>query len=139
PDTQLINGYGPTEGTTFTCCHPISWPLSEKTRSIPIGRPIGNTQVYILDRHLHPVPIGVPGELYIGGAGVARGYLNRPELTREKFVPNPFDGKRDESSRIPSAPMLFKTGDQVRFLADGNLEFLGRIDSQVKLRGFRIE
>jgi aspartate racemase len=131
PGTQLINGYGPTESTTFTCCHPIPRQLGENVRSIPIGRPIGNTQVYILDRHLHPVPIGVPGELYIGGAGVARGYLNRSELTNEKFIAHPFS---DE----PGA-RLYKTGDLVRYLPDGSIDFLGRLDHQVKLRGFRIE
>src|SRR5205085_244508 len=131
PGTQLINGYGPTESTTFTCCHPIPRQLDENVRSIPIGRPIGNTQVYILDRHLHPVPIGVPGELYIGGAGVARGYLNRFELTAEKFIPDPFSDRPDAR--------LYKTGDLVRYLADGTIEFLGRRDQQVKIRGFRIE
>ncbi len=131
PGTQLINGYGPTESTTFTCCHPIPRQLSEQVRSLPIGRPIGNTQVYILDKHLHPVPIGVPGELYIGGAGLARGYFHRPELTREKFIAHPFN---DE----PGA-RLYKTGDLVRYLADGSIEFLGRLDHQIKLRGFRIE
>ncbi len=131
PGTQLINGYGPTESTTFTCCHPIPERLCESTRSIPIGRPIGNTQVYILDKHLHPLPIGVPGELYIGGAGLARGYFNRPELTNEKFIAHPF---KDE----PGA-RLYKTGDLVRYLPDGSIDFLGRLDHQIKLRGFRIE
>ncbi|MDB5059708.1 MAG: Glutamate-semialdehyde aminotransferase [Chloroflexi bacterium] len=131
PGCQIINGYGPTEGTTFTCCYPIPAQLGESGEPLPIGRPIANTQVYILDRYLRPVPIGVPGELYIGGAGVARGYLNRPELTAEKFVADPFSGR-------PGA-RLYRSGDLVRYLADGNLEFLGRIDQQVKLRGFRIE
>lgn len=131
PSTQIINGYGPTESTTFTCCHPIAGPLDENTRSIPIGRPITNTQVYILDAHLAPTPIGIPGELYIGGDGLARGYLNRPELTEEKFIPNPFSSKPDAR--------LYKTGDLVRYLPDGTIEFLGRRDHQVKIRGFRIE
>ncbi len=124
----LINGYGPTENTTFTCCFAMT-ASCQIGDSVPIGRPIANTQTYILDRHLQPVPIGVPGELYVGGAGVAREYLNRPELTAERFIANPFvDGER-----------LYKTGDLVRYLADGNIEFLGRIDLQVKIRGFRIE
>ncbi|HEY7415100.1 MAG TPA: amino acid adenylation domain-containing protein, partial [Ktedonobacteraceae bacterium] len=131
PTTQLINGYGPTESTTFTCCYPIPKNLPRNTRSIPIGRPIGNTQVYVLDRSLHPVPIGVPGELHIGGAGLARGYLNRPELTAEKFIAHPFGPE-------PGA-VLYKTGDLVRYLPDGTLEFLGRRDQQIKLRGFRVE
>lgn len=131
PSTQLINGYGPHESTTFACCYPIPKSLSEHVHSIPIGRPIGNTQVYVLDRHLNLVPIGVPGELHIGGAGLARGYLNQPELTDEKFIAHPFS---DE----PEA-RLYKTGDLVRYLPDGNIEFLGRLDQQVKIRGFRIE
>ena len=132
PNTQIINGYGPTEGTTFTCCYPIPRDLTDQpATSIPIGRPIGNTQVYILDQQRNPVPVGVTGELYIGGDGLARGYLNRPELTAEKFIANPF-------STQPHA-RLYKTGDLARYLADGNIEFLGRIDDQVKIRGFRIE
>ena len=90
PNTEIINGYGPTESTTFTCCYRIPRPLEDNLSSIPIGKPIGNTQVYILDPHLNPVPIGVVGELHIGGEGLARGYLNRPELTAEKFIADPF-------------------------------------------------
>jgi len=131
PFTQIINGYGPTESTTFTCCHPISRQLETTTESIPIGRPIANTQIYVLDEYLQPVPVGVPGELHIGGAGLARGYLNRPELTQEKFIPNPFSTDPDSH--------LYKTGDKTRYLSDGNIEYLGRIDNQVKIRGFRIE
>ncbi len=131
PSTQIINGYGPTESTTFTCCYPIPRLLDETTRSIPIGSPIGNTQVYILDRRLNPVPTGVPGELYIGGAGLARGYLNRPELTSEKFIIHSFSDEPEVR--------LYKTGDLVRYLPNGLIEFLGRLDNQVKLRGFRIE
>ena len=132
PNTQIINGYGPTEGTTFTCCYPIARDLTDQpATSIPIGRPIGNTQVYILDQQRNPVPVGVTGELYIGGDGLARGYLNRPELTAEKFIANPF------STEVHAR--LYKTGDLARYLADGNIEFLGRIDDQVKIRGFRIE
>lgn len=100
-------------------------------RELPIGHAIDNVQTYVLDQYLQPVPIGVPGELYIGGIGVARGYLNRPELTVEKFIPNPF-------SKEPGT-RLYKTGDLVRYLPDRNIEFLGRIDHQVKIRGFRIE
>jgi amino acid adenylation domain-containing protein len=131
PSVQLINGYGPHESTTFACCYSIPQQLSENVLSIPIGRPIGNTQVYILDRYLNPVPSGVPGELHIGGAGVARGYLNRPELTQEKFIVDPFSNE--------VGARLYKTGDLVRYLPDGNIEFVGRSDQQVKIRGFRIE
>lgn len=131
PSTQLINGYGPTEGTTFTCCHPIPRRLDAAARSIPIGRPIGQTQVYILDHDMHPTPIGVPGQLYIGGDGLARGYLNRPDLTRDSFVANPFS---DE----PEA-RLYKSGDIARYRPDGTIEFVGRADTQVKIRGFRVE
>ncbi|PSB59205.1 non-ribosomal peptide synthetase [Chamaesiphon polymorphus] len=126
PNCQLINGYGPTENTTFTCCYPIT--SLNGLNSIPIGRPIANTQVYILDPDRQPVPIGVPGELYIGGDGLALGYLNRPDLTAEKFIANPFGSGK-----------LYRTGDLVRYLPEGEIEFLGRIDNQVKIRGFRIE
>jgi len=131
PNTRIINGYGPTESTTFTCCYAIPRQLNDDLPSVPIGRPIGNTQIYLLDAHLNPVPIGVAGELHIGGDGLARGYLNRPQLTAEKFIANPF-------SNEPGA-RLYKTGDLARYLADGNIEFLGRIDNQVKIRGYRIE
>ncbi|MEH2084705.1 MAG: non-ribosomal peptide synthetase [Nostoc sp.] len=127
---QLINGYGPTENTTFTCCHTITAPLQPDV-SIPVGRPIANTQVYILDHNLQSVSIGEAGELYIGGDGLARGYLNRPDLTAEKFISHSFDSNL--------ATRLYKTGDLARYLPDGNIEFLGRIDNQVKIRGFRIE
>jgi amino acid adenylation domain-containing protein/non-ribosomal peptide synthase protein (TIGR01720 family) len=127
---RLINGYGPTENTTFTCCYPITEP-SLVGNSVPIGRPIANTQVYLLDEALQPVPVGVAGELYIGGDGLARGYLNRPDLTSQRFIPNPFSDKKGDR--------LYKTGDLARYLSDGNIEFLGRLDNQVKIRGFRIE
>jgi amino acid adenylation domain-containing protein/non-ribosomal peptide synthase protein (TIGR01720 family) len=127
---RLINGYGPTENTTFTCCYPITEP-SFLGISVPIGRPIANTQVYLLDAQLQPVPIGVPGELYIGGDGLARGYLNHPDLSAQKFIPHPL-------SNEPEA-RLYKTGDLARYLPDGNIQFLGRLDDQVKIRGFRIE
>jgi amino acid adenylation domain-containing protein len=126
----LINGYGPTENTTFSCCcrmnnvNQIGW-------SVSIGRPISNTRVYVLDRYLNPVPVGVPGELFVGGDGLARGYLNRPGLTAERFIPNPFGD-------IPGA-RLYRTGDSVRYLSNGDLEFIGRFDYQVKIRGFRVE
>src|SRR6476469_6326662 len=125
---ELWNTYGPTEATvqsTFTAC------TTEDGQNVPIGRPIANTQIYILDACTQPVPQGVTGELYIGGAGVARGYLNRPELTAEKFLNNPFTD--DPNGR------MYRTGDLARWLPDGNIEFLGRNDFQVKIRGFRIE
>ncbi len=131
PDTRISNGYGPTEGTTFSCCYPIPALLAADQRSIPIGRPIGNTCVYLLDPLGQPVPIGVSGELHVGGLGLGRGYLKLPELTAEKFLPDPFSG--DPGGR------LYKTGDIARYLPDGNIEFLGRKDDQVKIRGHRIE
>ncbi len=129
-DCILINGYGPTENTTFSCTYPMT-ESSQISTSVPIGRPIANTEIYILDAHLQPVPVGVPGELYLGGAGLARGYLNQPALTAEAFIPHPFSDQ-------PGA-RLYKTGDLARYLPDGNIEFLGRRDYQVKIRGFRIE
>ncbi|HTH46491.1 MAG TPA: amino acid adenylation domain-containing protein, partial [Candidatus Limnocylindria bacterium] len=130
PHCRLINGYGPTENTTFTCCHTIT-NEADVTPSVPIGRPISNTQVYVLDAQLEPVPVGVAGELYTGGDGVALGYLNDPVLTAGRFIPDPF--------RPGAGNRLYRTGDSVRWRADGNLEFLGRLDQQVKIRGFRIE
>ncbi|AOX04306.1 hypothetical protein BJP34_14360 [Moorena producens PAL-8-15-08-1] len=143
PGCQLINGYGPTENTTFTCCFPVKAD-SNLEKSVPIGKPISNTQVYILDSNLQPVPIGVPGELHIGGDGLAIGYHNRPELTSEKFIPNPFDLSKVNpplTSLLEGSQKskLYKTGDLARYLGDGNIEFLGRIDQQVKIRGYRIE
>ncbi|HEY3861976.1 MAG TPA: amino acid adenylation domain-containing protein [Verrucomicrobiae bacterium] len=131
PPLRLVNGYGPTENTTFTCCALLR-DVPEGAASVPIGRPISNTQVYILDAHRNPVPAGVPGELFTGGDGLARGYWNRPELTAEKFILHQFS---------PDGPCqcLYRTGDMARYLPDGNIEFLGRIDGQVKIRGFRIE
>jgi len=131
PDTQIINGYGPTESTTFTCTFPIPRDFRPDAPSVPIGRPIANTRVYILDRAMQPVPIGAAGELYIGGDGLAIGYASRPELTRERFVTNPFaEGVGDR---------LYRTGDRCRYLPSGDIEFLGRLDRQIKIRGFRVE
>ncbi|KAG0323428.1 hypothetical protein BGZ97_004058, partial [Linnemannia gamsii] len=130
PPQRLINGYGPTESTTFATTYSIVSP-PEEGASIPIGRPIANTRLYLLDTRGQPVPLGAVGELYIGGAGVALGYLNRPELTAERFLPDPFSNH--ENAR------MYKTGDLARYLPDGNLEFLGRNDQQIKIRGFRIE
>ena len=122
----LFNAYGPTEATI--CATTAKLSADAPMQPPPIGRPLPNTQVFILDTQLQPVPVGVPGELYIGGSGVARGYLNRPALTAEKFIANPFGPGR-----------LYQTGDRVRWRPDGNLEYLGRLDNQVKVRGFRIE
>jgi amino acid adenylation domain-containing protein len=130
PDTVLINGYGPTECTTFTTTHTIPRDLDPEARSIPIGRPIRKTQVYVLDEERRLLPVGALGELYVGGEGLARGYLGRPELTAERFVPSPF-GPPDER--------LYRTGDLVRWLPDGTIDYVGRADTQVKIRGFRIE
>ena len=124
---SLWNMYGPTETTIWSTVHQVS----STEGPVLVGRPIANTRIYILDRYMQPTPIGVPGELCIGGAGVARGYLNRPELTEEKFIADPF-------SHEPGA-RIYRTGDLARYLADGNIELLGRIDHQVKVRGFRIE
>ncbi|MBE0546008.1 MAG: amino acid adenylation domain-containing protein [Verrucomicrobia bacterium] len=131
---ELLNMYGPTETTIWSATHRVDGTDG----AIPIGRPIANTQIYILDQQLQPVPVGVPGELFIGGEGVARGYLNRPELTAEKFIPHPF---ASELAAQPSgmSPRLYRTGDLARYRADGTIEFLGRTDSQVKIRGHRIE
>jgi len=129
-ESRLINGYGPTENTTFTCCHTMTRE-SRWTGTVPIGKPIANTTVYILDQQQRAVPVGVYGEIYAGGDGLARGYLNSPELTAAKFVPHPFSAGGGER--------LYRTGDVGRWLSDGSIEFLGRVDHQVKLRGFRIE
>jgi len=127
PGRRFFNAYGPTEATV---CTTIA-ECTDSRQKLPIGYPIANTQVYLLDAQLQPVPIGVPGEIHIGGIGLARGYLNQPQLTAEKFIPNPY-------SEEPGA-RLYKTGDLARYLPDGQLEFLGRLDQQVKIRGFRIE
>ncbi len=128
PAIRLINEYGPTETVVGCCVHEV---CESRSGRVPIGKPIANTQMYILDQRLQPVPIGVNGELYIGGDGVARGYLNRADLTAEKFIADPF-------SQRPGA-RLYRSGDLARFQPDGEIEYLGRIDHQVKLRGYRIE
>jgi aspartate racemase len=131
PDCKIINGYGPTENTTFTCCHVIDKSDADRDAPVPLGRPIGNTTVYILDEAMAPVPVGVAGELYIGGDGLAREYWRQPELTAANFVPNPF-------SKTPGA-RLYRSGDLGRWRADGVVEFVGRADNQVKVSGYRIE
>jgi surfactin family lipopeptide synthetase C len=149
PDCLILNHYGPTEATVGVTTyrvepdHPTKQRRDIGSTTLPLGRPIANTQIYLLDAHLQPVPIGVPGELYIGGDSLARGYLNRPDLTAERFIPPPFtpsyspptsgEGKGRAGAR------LYRTGDLARYLPDGNLDFLGRVDRQVKIRGFRIE
>jgi amino acid adenylation domain-containing protein len=132
---SLWNMYGPTETTIWSTIHEVEAPGA----LIPIGRPIANTQVYVLDKRLQPVPIGAPGELYIGGDGLALGYLNRPELTAEKFVDNPFADAAPERQGGRRSARLYRTGDLVRYRPDGTLEYLQRIDQQVKIRGYRIE
>ena len=136
PNCQIFNHYGPTETTVGVLTYPIDATTSNESTTVPIGKPLPNNQVYVLDEQLQPVPIGVPGKLYIGGAQVSRGYLNRPELTKEKFTTNPFIKSAFDNSR---EYRLYKTGDKARCLPDGSIEFLGRIDRQVKIRGFRIE
>jgi len=128
PQVRLYNEYGPTEATVWSTVHAVQRPQAGS--AVAIGQAIGNMQAYILDRHGQPVPVGVTGELHVGGEGITRGYLNRPELTAEKFIPNPFavTGKR-----------LYKTGDLARYRSDGAIEFRGRVDTQIKLRGYRIE
>jgi aspartate racemase len=130
PTLTVINGYGPTEGATFACCHTVTSP-PPPGHSVPIGRPIANTRVYVLDRQRQPVPIGVPGELWIAGDAVARGYVGRPELTAERFVVQRLSPTLEER--------MYRTGDVVRWLADGTIDFIGRLDDQVKVRGFRVE
>jgi len=128
---QVVNTYGPTEATIVVTTYKIPTSIRAMSREIPIGRAIANVQTYILDRYLNPVPIGIPGELYIGGIGLAREYFNRPTLTTQKFIPHPFSAE--------PGTRLYKTGDRARYLSEGNIEFLGRLDQQVKIRGYRIE
>ncbi|NEQ82593.1 MAG: amino acid adenylation domain-containing protein, partial [Moorea sp. SIO2I5] len=142
PPERLLHVYGPTENTTFSSWYKVT-QVPEGSTNMPIGKPISNTQIYILDANLQPVPIGVPGELHIGGDGIATGYYNRPELTAEKFIPNPFKDSKVNSpltlKKGSQKSKLYKTGDLARYLEDGNIEFIGRIDHQVKIRGYRIE
>lgn len=130
PEVHVVNGYGPTEASIVSTLYTVM-EQSDEQRNTPIGRPAQNTCLYICDSQLQPVPVGVPGELYIGGISLARAYLNRPDLTAERFIPNPFS--------LQPGDRLYKTGDLVRYLPDGNIEFIGRLDRQVKLRGYRIE
>jgi amino acid adenylation domain-containing protein len=130
PETTLINGYGPTENTTFTSCHAMR-AGDAIPESIPIGTPVTNTRVYILDPNMNPVPAGEVGELYTGGDGVARGYLNAPDATSSKFVTDPFVGRPNKR--------MYRSGDLARWRSDGSIEFVGRVDSQVKVLGYRIE
>jgi amino acid adenylation domain-containing protein len=130
PPQRLLHMYGPTESTTYALWYPVE-SLSAEATTVAIGRPLSNTQIYLLDEYRQPVPIGVAGELYIGGDGLARGYLNSASLTAERFIPNPFSHH--------AGARLYRTGDIARYLADGEIEFLGRGDEQVKIRGYRIE
>ncbi|WP_037649262.1 AMP-binding protein, partial [Streptomyces hygroscopicus] len=131
PTAQLHNNYGPTE-THVATAHTLPTPHTWHETTAPIGHPIHTTSAYVLDRHLQPVPVGVPGELYLAGAGVARGYLGRPGLTASRFIANPY-------TQGGTGARMYRTGDIVRWRADGQLEYLGRADDQVKIRGFRIE
>ncbi|WP_442947013.1 amino acid adenylation domain-containing protein [Nostoc sp. UHCC 0870] len=144
PECRVINGYGPTENTTFTCCHSVTDICEGNT--VPIGRPINNTQVYILDKYLNPLPVGVPGELYITGDGLARGYLNQPinskfKIQNSKLKSCLLSTQNSARAKRPASAnsTIYKTGDRARYLPDGTIEYLGRLDNQVKIRGFRIE
>jgi len=131
PGVQFINGYGPTENSVLSTTYRIPQDIDETVASIPIGKPIANSNAYVLDGYGQPLPVGLAGELYVGGDGLARGYRNQPAQTAEKFIANPFSDKPGER--------IYKTGDRARYLPDGNIEYLGRLDQQVKIRGFRIE
>src|SRR5262249_46538114 len=131
PEVQLVNGYGPTESTTFACCYSIPAQPDRAVDSFAIGHAISNTQAYVLDERMEPAPPGIIGELFIGGDGLARGYQGAAALTAERFLPDPF--AKHPGSRI------YRTGDLARSMPDGNIKFVGRIDQQIKVRGFRIE
>ena len=126
----MLHVYGPTESTTYATWHLVE-QVPDDAMTVPIGRPIANTTVYVLDKNMEPVPVGLPGEIYIGGDGLALEYWDRPELTQEKSVSNPFNA--DANAK------LYKTGDRAKYLPDGSIEFLQRADDQVKIRGFRVE
>ena len=144
PTSTLLNLYGSSEVAADVSCYCIE-PQTPIPLRVAIGRAIANTKIYVLDQYLEPVPMGVPGELYISGAGLARGYLNQPEMTAQRFIANPFAKAKEDQSwncdrkACTKYSRLYKTGDLARYLPDGNIEFLGRIDDQVKIRGFRIE
>ncbi|MFZ5987609.1 MAG: amino acid adenylation domain-containing protein [Bacillota bacterium] len=139
PESIVMNHYGPTETTIGAIAHTIDFGQFESYKKHPvIGRPIDNAGVYILDRNLNPVPVGVTGEIYINGEGVARGYLKRPELTAKRFVPNPFITKNADSL-AHSSKLMYKTGDMGRYMPDGSIKFLGRTDNQIKIRGYRVD
>src|SRR4029453_2056630 len=130
--TALVNMYGQTETAGIVAVHPIQVEEGDPRTGVPIGRPIANTQLYVLNSRLQPAPIGVSGEIHVGGAGVGRGYRHRPALSAQRFIPDPFsDG--------PDAAFLYKTGDLGRYLPDGTIELAGRIDAQIKIRGFRVD
>jgi acyl carrier protein len=132
PECQIFNHYGPTETTVGVLIHRVAAdPAPRLTATLPLSRPLANTHIYVLDGQLQAVSVGVPGEIYISGAGVTRGYLNRPDLTAERFIPDPFSSE--------TGTRMYRTGDLARHLPDGSIEFLGRADFQVKIRGFRIE
>jgi tyrocidine synthetase-3 len=135
---EIYNEYGPTEATVGCMIHQFAIQ-KDTAQSVPIGKPIANTSIYILNKHMQPVPLGAAGELYISGQGLARGYLNRPELTAEKFLGTKRENKNSRHASFPEGQRFYRTGDLARWLSDCTIEFLGRMDLQVKIRGFRVE